>query len=307
VKSQFKRLHTLSLFVLFYSVVVNSVVMSGQVAAESLVAPGATVKKLQGDFKFTEGPTPDKHGNLYFSDIPNNKIHKWSTEGELSLVRDNTGGANGLIFDRNGVLYACEGRAQRVTSMSADGTIEVIAERYQGKLLNSPNDLWFDAKGGIYFTDPRYGTSMGPITQDGEHVYYVTSDRKTIMRVVNDMEKPNGVIGSMDGSKLYVANTRGKVFVFDINKDGSLSNKKLFAPQGSDGLALDERGNVYMTWNDDVTIYTAKGTKLESIKFPEKPANVSFGGKQMSTLFVTARKGLYSIEMNVKGHVAKTQ
>ena len=118
------------------------------------------MKKLRGDFSFIEGPTADGEGNIFFSDIPENKIYKWSVEGELSLFRENSGGANGLLFDGDGNLFACEGIVQRVTSQALDGTISVVAERYEGKRLNSPNDLWFDAKGGFYFTDPRYQFSV---------------------------------------------------------------------------------------------------------------------------------------------------
>lgn len=275
--------------------------ISAWVNAETLIAPDSEVQLLRGGFEFIEGPTADTEGNIFFSDIPQNLIYKWSVDGELSVARENSGGANGLIFDDAGNLYACEGSAQRITMMDSDGKISVIAERYEGKRLNSPNDLWIDEKGGFYFTDPRYSFGEFPVEQDGEHVYYVSPDRSSIVRVVDDMEKPNGVIGSLDGKKLYVADTSGKVFVFDIQPDAKLSNKKLFAPQGSDGVTMDERGNVYLTWVSGVAIYSPEGEKLEVIKVPEMPANVGFGGADGKTLFITARTGLYSVRMQVKG------
>ena len=159
-----------------------------------LVAEGATLTKLAGDFRFTEGPAVDRAGNLYFSDIPNEKIHKWSVDGKLSTVREMSGGANGLYFAANGDLYACEGTARRVTSMTPEGKVSVLASSFAGKKLNSPNDLWIDKKGGIYFTDPRYG-NMENIEQDGFHVYYISADRKKVTRVISDLVKPNGIKG----------------------------------------------------------------------------------------------------------------
>ena len=281
------------------------VLIAGQSFAASLVAPGAEVQKLHGDFNFIEGPVADTEGNVLFTDIPENKIYKWSLDGKLSVFREDTGGANGLQFDKDGNLFACEGSKQRITSMAPDGTITVVMERYEGKRLNSPNDLWFDAKGGFYFTDPRYSFGEDPIEQSGEHVYYISPDRATITRVVDDMVKPNGIIGSLDGTKLYIADTSGKTYVCDILPDATLGPKKLFAAQGSDGMTMDEHGNLYLTWVAGVTIVAPDGTKLENITVPEMPANVGFGGKDMSTLFITARTGLYSVEMAVKCHSTK--
>ena len=275
--------------------------MSQQAYAQTLVAPGAQVEKLQGDFLFIEGPTADALGNMYFSDIPANRIYRWSLDGTLSVVREKSGGANGLIFDGDGNLMAAEGSAQRVTTMDSQGTVSVIVERFEGKRLNSPNDLWIDAQGGFYFTDPRYQFGEYPVEQDGEHVYYVSPDRASIIRVVNDMRKPNGVMGSLDGKKLYVADTAGEVFVFDVRADATLGPKEVFAPQGSDGMTMDERGNLYLTWIAGVTVYSPEGEQLEVIEVPEMPANVGFGGADGRTLFITARTGLYSVRMAVKG------
>lgn len=295
----------MKLHIRFVGMVAMAFLISGLAQAESLVAEGAEVKKLHGDFSFIEGPVADKDGNVFFSDIPEKKIYTWSTDGELSLFRENSGGSNGLNFDKDGNFYACEGTVQRVTSTAPDGTVTVVAEMYEGKRLNSPNDIWIDAKGGFYFTDPRYQFFTHDKEQDGEHVYYVSPNRKSIMRVTDDVNKPNGIMGSLDGNKLYVASTNGKIFVFDIKKDATLENKKIFANQGSDGMTMDDRGNLYLTWVAGVTIYAPDGTKLENIEVPEMPANCGFGGKDMSTLFMTARTGLYSVEMNVKGHETK--
>lgn len=265
-----------------------------------LVAPGAKVEKLAGGFKFTEGPAADARGNIFFSDIPNNRIHKWSLDGKLTTFRENSGGANGLYFDRKGNLLACEGGGRRLVSIDPEGNVTVLAEKYDGKPFNSLNDLWIDPKGGVYFTDPRYGRRDN-MEQDGEHVYYLTPDGKKVIRVIDDMVRPNGVIGTRNGKKLYVADHGGKkTFVYKINEDGTLSNKKLFAPEGSDGVTTDNQGNVYLT-TKVVAVYNKKGEKIEEIEVPEQPANVTFGGRDKKTLFITARTSLYAVRMRVKG------
>lgn len=266
----------------------------------SVVADGAKVEKLAGGFSFTEGPAADAQGNIYFSDIPNNRIHKWSLDGKLSTFRENSGGANGLYFDEEGHLLACEGGGRRLVSIDRNGKASVLADKYQGKKFNSLNDLWIDPKGGIYFTDPRYGGRNG-MEQDGEHVYYLAPDRKKLVRVIDDMVRPNGVIGTPDGKTLYVTDHGGrKTFAYTIEQDDTLSGKKLIAPEGSDGMTIDNEGNIYLTGRV-VAVYNKKGEKIEDIKIPEGPANVTFGGSDRHTLFITARTSLYSVKMRVKG------
>lgn len=278
-------------------------------AAESLVAEGAKVQKLAGGFKFTEGPAVDAKGNIFFSDIPNNRTHAWSIDGKLSTFRENTGGGNGMILDRAGNVLTCEGGARRVTSTavetSADGKltagkVTVLADKYMDKKLNAPNDLWIDADGGVYFTDPYYGPKM-ELEQGGFFVYYLSADRKTLTRVINDLKMPNGILGSSDGKLLYVADPGdAKTYVYTIEGPGKLGEKKLFAKQGSDGLKRDERGNIYLT-GGGVSIYSPEGTLLEKIAVPEGPANLCFGGPDGHTLFITARTSLYAVKMRVKG------
>ncbi len=267
---------------------------------ESVVAPGAKVEKLAGGFNFTEGPAADAQGNVFFTDIPNNRIHKWSSDDKLTTFRENSGGANGLYFDKDGNLLACEGGGRRLISINPKNQVTVLADNYQDKKFNSLNDLWIDPNGGIYFTDPRYG-NRDNMEQDGEHVYYLSADRKNVIRVIDDMVRPNGIIGTPDGKLLYVADHGGrKTFVYTINQNRTLSNKKLFAPEGSDGMTIDNEGNVYLTTNA-VVVYNAKGQKIETIRIPEGPANVTFGGKDNQTLFITARTSLYSVRMRAKG------
>ncbi len=267
---------------------------------KGLVAAGAEVKKMAGDFKFTEGPAGDAEGNVYFSDIPNNRILKWSLDGKLSTFLENSGGANGLYFDKDGNLLACQGGERRLVSISPKSTVTVLADKYNRKRFNSPNDLWIDPKGGVYFSDPRYGSRDG-MEQSGEYAYYLPPHTSEAFPVIRDLVRPNGLIGTPDGQTLYVADAgAGKTYAYQINKGGTLSRKKLFAPEGSDGMTIDSRGNVYLT-TKVVAVYNSKGRKTEEIEIPEQPANVTFGGKDNSTLFITARTSLYAVEMRVKG------
>jgi gluconolactonase len=267
----------------------------------NIVAAGAEMKKLAGDFQFTEGPAADAQGNVCFVDIPTNRILKWSVaDGKLSTFLENSGGANGLYFDKDGNLLACQGSERRLVSISPKGEVTVLADKYEGKRFNSPNDLWIDPNGGVYFTDPRYGSRDG-MEMEGEHVYFLTPDRKKVIRVVSDMVRPNGVIGTPNGRRLYVADEGGKkTWSYRINGDGTLSDKQLFADQGSDGVTIDARGNVYLT-GKSITVYSRRGEKVAEIAVPESPANLTFGGPDNRTLFITARTSLYSIPTEVRG------
>ncbi len=269
--------------------------------AKSVVAPGAKVEKLSGGFVFTEGPAADAKGNVYFTDIPNNRIHVFSTDGKLSTFRENSRGANGLYFDPDGNLLACEGGGRQLVSIDPKGNVTILADNYKDKKLNSLNDLWRAPNGGIYLTDPRYGRSRDNMEQDGEHVYYLPPGGGELIRVVDDMVRPNGLIGTADGKLLYIADHGdSKTWACKVNPDGTLSDKKLFANEGSDGMTIDNEGNIYLT-TDAVKVYNAKGQKIETIKIPERPSNVCFGGPDNKTLFITARTSLYSLDMRTKG------
>jgi gluconolactonase len=288
----------MSIHSLILALATAAVFAVGSWAAEDLVATGATVVKLADGFRFTEGPAADSAGNVFFTDIPNNRIHRWSVDGQLSVFREDSGAANGLYFDRRGNLLACEGGNGRVTSIDPQGNVTVVAETYEGKRFNRPNDLWVDPRGGVYFSDPVYGGSE--VVQGGEHVYYVTPDRAQVTRVIDDMVRPNGLIGTPDGKTLYVTDHGdGKTFRYAVNDDGTLSAKSLFAPVGSDGMTIDSEGNVYLT-ERGVLVYSPAGEMIAEIEVPERPSNVCFGGRDGQTLFVTARTSLYSIQMRVR-------
>ncbi|MDK1021058.1 MAG: SMP-30/gluconolactonase/LRE family protein [Candidatus Hydrogenedentes bacterium] len=272
---------------------------AGPSHAESLVAEGAEMKRVSTNHVFTEGPAVDKDGNLFFTDLGKSIIHKLSLSGDLSDFNAESAGSNGLYFDSAGTLFACEQNNGRIVRYGEDGATTVLVDSYDGKPFNSPNDLWVDAKGGVYFSDPRY-FRRDEKPQDGEHVYYIAPNGKT-RRIIDDMVRPNGIIGTADGKTLYVADHGGnKTYAYSIAADGSLSNKREFAPEGADGITLDERGNLYLA-GQGVTVYSPGGTKLETIDVPEGPSNVTFGGKDGKTLFITARTSVYAIDMRVGG------
>jgi len=275
------------------------------VAQAGVVAPGANVVKLAGIFAFTEGPAADPKGNVYFTDQPNDKIYKWSTEGKLSVFLTGCERSNGLYFDADGSLLACADLHNQLVSFDPNGKMTVLVSNYKGKKLNGPNDLWRHPNGGIYFTDPFYKRPYwadANMAQDSEQVYYLAPDRKTLIRVTDDLVKPNGIIGTPDGKMLYVADIGArKTYVYTINLDGTLSKKKLFCEMGSDGMTIDNEGNVYLT-GKGVTVFNSAGEKIDHIDINEGwTANVTFGGKDHDTLFITASKSLYAVKMRTKG------
>jgi gluconolactonase len=278
---------------------------TGEAKKQGIIAEGAKVEKLAGGFKFTEGPAVDAEGNVFFTDQPNNRIHKWSVDDKLSVFHNNPGRANGLYFDKKGNLLACADLNNELWSIDMNGKVTVLVKGYKGKKLNGPNDLWEDPKGGIYFTDPFYKRpywNRGPMEQDGQHVYYLHPGRKKLIRVTEDLVTPNGIIGTPDGRKLYVADLGArKTYVYGINSDGTLSGKKLFCSMGSDGMTIDNEGNVYLTGRG-VTVFNSAGKEIEHIDIEAGwTANVCFGGRDRHTLFITAQESLFALRMQVKG------
>jgi len=270
-----------------------------------IIAEGAKLVKLAGGFKFTEGPAADAEGNVFFTDQPNNRIYKWSVRGKLSVFHDSPGRANGLYFDRKGNLVACADLDNQLWLIDKQGNHRVLVRDYNGKRLNGPNDAWVDPKGGIYFTDPFYKRpywNRGPMEQDGQHVYYLKPGYRELIRVTDDLVQPNGIVGTPDGRLLYVADIGARrTYVYRPNPDGTLSDKKLFCSMGSDGMTIDELGNVYLTGRG-VTVFNPAGEKIEHIPIDAGwTANVCFGGKDCRTLFITAKESLFALRMRVRG------
>ncbi len=274
-------------------------------AQSPVIAPGAKVELLASGFKFTEGPACDKKGNVYFTDQPNNRIMKWSTSGKLSTFLQPAGRANGLSFDRKGKLWACADEKNQLWRISSNRKHNVMVKDYGGRLLNGPNDVWIRPDGGVYFTDPFYRRDYWKhekSEQDVQAVYFLDPKQKRLIRVVDDLKQPNGIIGTPDGKILYVADISAqKTYKYDIWPNGSLSKNRLFCEMGSDGMTIDSEGNVYLT-GKGVTVFDPSGKRIEHIPIDAPwTANVCFGGKDRQTLFITAMQNLFGLRMQVKG------
>jgi gluconolactonase len=313
---------------------------AGTASSASLVAPGSEVTLVKSGYQGTEGPAADAEGNIYFTEKAGNSIQKWSwRDGKISSYKVLEGGAIGMMFDAQGQLIACcfDGT---VTRDNLKGNIAVIADSCDGKKLHIPNDLWIDSKGGIYFSDFAF-LGMGPGGPPGEDgdaggmpgaqaeseegrgmggsptggfpgmsasedttvddlgICYIAPDGKSVTRVLSGIN-PNGLIGTPDGKILYTTG-EGGLCAYTIHSDGSLSDPKLFCTESTDGIAMDEQNNVYLI-GDQISIYNPKGGKIEEIPLPEeKCKNMTFGGKDRKTLFITGNSGVYTLEMTVRG------
>jgi gluconolactonase len=273
--------------------------------ADGVVAPGAKLEKLSGGFAFTEGPTRDAHGNVFFVDQPNNRIMEWSADGKLSTFMQPSGYANGMMFDAQGNLIACADEHNQLWSIAPDKTVTVLVTNFQGKYLNGPNDVWVAPNGGMFITDPFYKRTWWDHTTmalPNEEVFYLSPDRKTLTQVTDDLKKPNGITGSPDGKKLFVSDIgAGRTWRYDIQPDGALTNKTAFCALGSDGMTIDVAGNLYLTGRG-VTVFNPAGILIDHIDVPEKwSANVCFSGPDRQTLFITASENLYSIRLRYPG------
>jgi gluconolactonase len=308
----------------------DSSIIRNDSALNAIIPSGAKIEKLADGFQFTEGPIYTPEGHLLFSDIPANTIFRWTHDGKVSQFRKPSGydgsdappgafiGSNGLTLDKEGRLILCEHGNRRVTRLEKDGKLTVLADRYEGNRLNSPNDAVYKSDGSLYFTDPPYGL----IKQDADpkkelpfNGIYRLADGK--LQLLNkDMTRPNGLAFSPDEKFLYVANSDAarKVWLrYPVNSDGTLgSPTTLFdvTKEGAeglpDGLKVDKSGNLYATGPGGVWIFSPQGKHLGTIKPPEVPANVHWGpyspgDKSSDTLYMTARKGLYRIRLNTSG------
>jgi gluconolactonase len=276
--------------------------------AEVPRAPGAELKLVADGYKFTEGPAADAAGNVYFTDQPNDRILKWSVEtGKVADFMKPAGRSNGLYFDGEGRLIACADEKSQLWRIDpATKEVTVLVDGHDGKLLNGPNDVWVTPSGGMYFTDPfykrDYWQGRDKPEQDKARVYFLPKGAK-VPRVVEDgLVQPNGIVGSGDGKRLYVADIGGKkTYRYQIAADGGLGERELFCEMGSDGMTLDAEGNLYLT-GKGVTVFDKEGRKLGEIAVPEGwTANITFGGKERKTLFITAMDSLYTLEMAVQG------
>ncbi len=267
------------------------------------IGPTGDLKKLQGDFVFTEGPAADLEGNLYFTDVRASKIYKLDTEGNLSTFLEESQGCNGLMFDAEGRLLACQGVAKRIVAIDPQTKkIEVLADQYEGRPFDRPNDLVVDQSGGIYFTDPSVGV-----------VYYVAKGGRVAL-VAEDLPRPNGVLLTPDEKHLILLPSgTPDVLRFSIEAPGKVGPAEVLCqlqqaetgqPRGGDGLTVDTEGNLYLAQPalGALQVVDPEGKTLGLIPVPENPANCTFGGPENKTLFITARTSLYAAPMEATGH-----
>ena len=288
--------------------------------SNEIVAEGEAPVRLADSYSFTEGPATDARGNVYFTDQPNNRIYRWDCEsGEITLFTDQSGRSNGMYFDAQGNLIACadmDNQLWRFDMRSTSGRLlpqgrkngqaEILITDYRGKLLNGPNDVWISKDGGYYLTDPYfkrdYWTRSPERQQPVEGLYYLAPGSKQLLMLDSTLNQPNGIVGTPDGKHLYVAEAKeNRILRYDILTDGSLTNRQVFANMGSDGMTIDDRGNIYLT-GDGVTVFDKDGQKIAHFPIPEDwTANVCFGGKEHNILFITASKSVYTLKMLVHG------
>lgn len=274
------------------------------------VGPAGEIKKLYSGAKFTEGPIGDASGNVYFSDIPNEKIHKIDAEGKPSVFREKSNNANGLMINAKGEIVACE-MTGAIVALSPDGKERrVVTDKFEDKRYNAPNDLVLDKAGGVYFTDPAFRAPT-PLPQGKTCVYYV-DDKGKVTRLIDDLPNPNGVRLSPDEKTLYVFPSGQKqMMAYPVEGPGKIGKGKVFCELkqakeggngGGDGATVDVKGNVYVAAGTGLQVFDKDGKYLGTIVFPEQPSNATFGGKDMKTLFVTARTSVYTCPMDVAGH-----
>ena len=284
---------------------------------QALADPAATAEKIAGGCIFTEGPVWDhRDSSLIFSDVRGDTMYRWTEAGGQEVLRRPSGVANGNTYDRAGRLVTCEHRNRRVSRTLSDGRVETVVSHYEGKRLNSPNDIVGAPNGDLYFTDPPYGLrrpdgTFGPQEIPFNGVYRIAAADGSLTAVAEDFERPNGLVISNDGRQLYVDDTeRHHVRVFDLGADGRLANGRVFVDVSHgettgrpDGMKLDARGNLYVTANtaEGVWVYAPDGTLLGFIGVPEPPANLAWGGPDNSTLFITANTSVYRLQMKVSG------
>jgi gluconolactonase len=273
-----------------------SVLMIGCKKSDNMDLPSENFDPvfIVSDLLFAEGPAYF-NGNLYFSDIEANKIYKWNETDGLLVFKNNSGAANGLYFDASGNLFVCESGNKRVVSIDTDQKLTVAADQYNLKPFNEPNDLWVAPNGNVYFTDPIY---KGALSQDGEYVYCIKASDKQVLKVADDLVRPNGIIGNPNGTILYIADHGAKIiYSYSILDDGTLANKQVFASVQADGLTIDSKGNIYAA-SDAIKVFSSNGILIDSISIPGTLTNLCIGGADNKTLFITTHNQVFTKQIN---------
>ena len=274
----------------------------------SAIVESSEAERLATGFVFTEGPLWHPDGFYYFVDVRKSMFYRLTPGGKPEVLRENTGEGNGTTFDLQGRLIMCEGGNRRVTRTGADGKIEVLCDRFEGKRLNRPNDVVCRSDGSIYFTDPGLRVPLAERELPYAAIYRI--DPSGAVSMLADFEYPNGLAFSPDERTLYVANTRWAQYIhaLEIGADGAMVRRRIFADMSSDetdgvpdGMKVDVQGRVYCTGPGGTWVFAPDGTRLGIIRTPEVPANLAFGGPDLRTLFFTARTSVYSLRVKVPG------
>ncbi len=279
------------------------ILLAGSISAQDFT--NIQVERAVAGLTFTEGPVWSRENYLIFSDIPNDKLMKWVPGEGKSAVREKSNGANGNTFDAQGRLYTCESRTRRVIRQDKKGRVEVLAERWEGKRFNAPNDIVVRHDGEIYFTDPAFGNQQDTRELDFYGVFHI--GRKGELAIVAKPKgRPNGIALSPNGRILYVTNSdEHNVRAYDLDKNGEASNERILISGVDgvpDGMRVDEKGNLYIAANG-IAIYTPEGKPLGNLPIAETPSNCAFGDPDFQALYITARRSVYRIRLPVKGSV----
>jgi gluconolactonase len=261
------------------------------------------IDKVATGYEFTEGPAWSPQGFLVFSDVPNNKVLQFKVGEPVTVLRADSNGASGNRFDAQGRQYTCETHTRRVTRIDKKGKVEVLAERWQGKRLNAPNDLAVRKEGDVYFTDPAFGNQQDTRELDFFGVYHIT--RKGELEVIAKPKgRPNGIALAPDGKTLYVDNSDERnLRAYDLDKSGVASNERVLVSGIDgvpDGICVDEKGDLYVAANQ-IQVYSPDGRPLGVIPLQETPSNCAFGDADLGSLYVTARTSVYRVRLGVKG------
>ena len=277
---------------------------------DNILAEGTTVERLATGMTFTEGPVwlPDRE-ILVFSDIPTSRLMQWSKTDGLAVFRASEE-ANGNLLDLDGRLLSCQHRARNVVRTATDSSIEVLVDTFEGRRLNSPNDLAIRSDGSIWFTDPTYGLGGRPSEVGANNVYRLDPASGELAAVLRGHGMPNGIVFSPDERRLYISDTGklGVVQVFDVSggrDDHALGEPRLELAVRSDGMCVDTSGNLYTTTRRGIVVFDPAGKELGAVAIPEQPANCCFGGPRYRTLFITAGTSLYRIELRIAGNRPK--
>jgi gluconolactonase len=263
------------------------------------------VEKAAHGFRFTEGPAWSREGYLLFSDIPGNKIMKYVPGEGYPVFREPSNGANGNAFDAQGRLYTCESFGRRVTRTDKKGHVEVLADKWEGKRLNAPNDIVVSKSGHVYFTDPAFGSQADTRELDFYGVYHI-APKGELSAIARPVGRPNGITLSPNGRILYVGNSDERnIRAYDVDRNGDVSGERVFVSgvEGvPDGIRTDEKGNLYVAAKG-ILVYSPEGKLLATIPLAETPSNCAFGDPDLQTLYITARTSLYRVRLDVKGAV----